>query len=73
MAASFFSNALGTSNEYRAWFSDKVNITVLAHGNGGDIWCRPGGTSGDYKSVHHIQSEAAQVKVDMDKAELGLP
>jgi hypothetical protein len=69
----FFSSALGQPHEYRSWFSDQVGLVLLARSPahiGGDLPCRPGGTSDDYKQVFHTHLEVIQVLLDFDAAEL---
>ena len=71
---SFFSSALGTPYEYRAWLSDKFRIGFLAHANeGGDLRARKQGDSSPYQLVAHTAPQVKQVSIDMDKAELNLP
>lgn len=72
---SFFSSALGQPNEYRAWFSDRVGLVILAKTGhaGGDLHCRPQGSSGEYNLMYHTQPQVVQVLLDMDKAELSHP
>jgi len=70
---SFFSDALGRTYEYRAWFSDRVRIVLMAHGtSAGDLRARLSGDSGDYKLVAHTNAQIKQVQIDMDKAEIGV-
>jgi hypothetical protein len=73
----FFSDALGPPHEYRAWFSDRVGLVLLAKTGfaGGDIHCRPQGSSGPYTDpgVYHTHQQIKQVLLDMDKAQLGGP
>lgn len=72
MADAFFSSALGKPNEYRARFSDKVGLVMQAKGTGGgDLWCRPQGSSGPYTAVYHTNPQIKQVLLDYDKVELG--
>lgn len=73
MAESFFSDALGKPNEYRAHFSDKVGLVIMARSpsGAGDLWCRPQGESGAYKQVYHTHQQIAQVLLDYDRVELG--
>jgi hypothetical protein len=73
MAQSFFSSALGKPTEYRAGFSDKVGIVILAKTGfgGGDLWCRPQGDSGPYKDIYHTHQQIKQVLLDYDAVELG--
>jgi len=68
----FFSNALGAPHEYRAWFSDKVGLVILAKaGRPGDLHCRKQGDSGPYQNVYHDASQIKQVLLDYDTIELG--
>ena len=69
----FFSSALGQPHEYRCWFSDQVELVLLAKApaqTGGDLPCRPEGASDAYKQVFHTHSEVMQVLLDFNAAEL---
>jgi hypothetical protein len=72
---SFFSDALGAPHEYRAHFSDRVGIVFMAKTSfgGGDLRCRPQGSSGPYADpgMYHTHQQIQQVLLDMDKAQLG--
>ena len=68
---SFFSNALGQANEYRAYFSDRVRIVIMSHQSSqGDLLCRPQGNSEAYQQVYHNAVQVKQVLIDMDAAEV---
>jgi len=68
----FFSNALGESYEYRAWFSDTVGLVILAKAaRAGDLHCRKAGDSGAYQNVYHSVPQIKQVLLDYDAIELG--
>jgi hypothetical protein len=72
MAEAFFSKALGDEYEYRAWFSDKVGLVILAKsGRAGDLHCRKQGDSGPYQNVYHSAPQVKQVLLDCDTVELG--
>ena len=68
---SFFSAALGQPHEYRAWFSDRVKLVLLAHGaHDADLPCRPQNSSAEYTMVAHTNAQVKQVLLDFDKVEL---
>jgi hypothetical protein len=68
---SFFSSALGSPHEYRAWFSDKVGLVIMAKsGHPGDLFCRKQGDSGTYQNVYHSANQIKQVLLDYDTIEL---
>jgi hypothetical protein len=68
---SFFSSALGAPHEYKAGFSNRVALVILARtGKAGDLECRPQGSSGPYGEVWHSVAQVKQVLLDHDKIEL---
>lgn len=69
----FVSNALGTPNEYRSWFTDQVAlVTTSRFGNGGNLACRPVGSGGYYSYIFHTAAQVNEVLLDHDRAEMGI-